>query len=124
MDHLCLPVELGGLGMLDLDARREAIDMMWLKTYLDLSEEHPIWAHLADDLLASHVPKACKLKDVNLRINPFLQKWKPKVYGLPDELNGMMAVAWKYGVRLEGLAFSKKILEDMPMWDHVHADRI
>ncbi len=124
MDHVYLPVEQGGLGMLDLNARCEAIDVMWLKTYLDFSEERPLWAFLADDLLATMVPKNCKPRNAALRINPFLQRWKPRVYGLPDELQGMMNVARKYGVRLEGLAFTRRTLETMLMWDHALADRI
>ncbi len=123
MDYLYLPVAMGGLGMLDLETRSEAIDVMWLKAYLDFSDERPIWAFLADDLLASHVPKECRPREDELRVNPFLQQWKPKVRGLPDELDGLMKVARKYGLRLEGLAFSKSIQRAMPMWDHAHADK-
>ncbi len=124
MEHVCLPVEMGGLDILDLDARREAVDIMWLKSYLDLGEGRPTWAFLMDDLLAAYVTKDCRPKDASLRINTFLQRWNPKARGLPDELQGLMNVARKYGVRLEGLAFSKQTLRDMPMWDHAQADRI
>ncbi|KAI0654610.1 hypothetical protein C8Q70DRAFT_925301, partial [Cubamyces menziesii] len=34
-------VSQGGLALLDLDARNEAIDMMWLKAYLALSHDRP-----------------------------------------------------------------------------------
>ncbi len=124
MDHTYLPVARGGLGLLDLKTRNEAIDIMWLKAYLDFSDARPTWAYLADDLYANHVPKSCRPKQPELRVNPFLQRWKPKVRGLPDELTSMMNVAKKYGVRLEGLAFSRNILTSMPMWDHQYADRI
>lgn len=33
LDYVCLPVERGGLGMVDLASRNEAIDVMWLKAY-------------------------------------------------------------------------------------------
>ncbi len=121
--HVCLPVERGGLGMLDLETRNEAIDMAWLKAYLDFSEDRPLWAYIADDIYASHVPKDCRPKQKELRINPFLQRWQPKVRGLPDELRSMMSIAKKYGLRVEGLAFSRRILNAMPMWDHLYADR-
>ncbi len=124
MEHVCLPVEHGGLGILDLDARSDAIDIMWLKTYLDFSEDRPIWAFLADDLYARHVPKDCRPRIASLRLNPFLQRWKPRAHGLPPMLSAMMSVARKYGVRLEGLAFSRELLRSMPLWDHAHADRI
>jgi hypothetical protein len=33
------PIERGGLRILDIDAKKEAIDLMWVKQYLDLSED-------------------------------------------------------------------------------------
>ncbi len=123
MAHLYLPVDQGGLDMLDLETRSEAIDIMWLKTYLDFSSERPIWAFLADDLLANYVTKACRPKSARLRVNTFLQRWSPRIHGLPAELNGLMSIARKYGLRLEGLAFSKDIQRSMPMWDHAHTDK-
>ncbi len=124
LEHVHLPVAKGGLNILDLEARNEAIDIMWLKAYLNLGTERPLWAYLADDLLAGHVTKDCRPQRSELRVNPLLQRWKPKTRGLPAELDGMMKVSRKYGVRLEGLAFSRAILKDMPLWDHAHADKI
>ncbi len=121
--HLHLPVNQGGLGLLDLEARNEAVDVMWLKAYLDLSNNRPTWAYIADDLFATYVTKDCRPQKENLRINPFLQQWQPRVRGLPEELSSMMRVAKKYGVRLEGLAFSREIMNEMPMWSHAYADR-
>ncbi len=124
LEHVYLPVAKGGLGMLDLESRSEAIDIMWLKAYLDFSPERPIWAYVADNLFATHVPKDCRPRNVSLRLNPFLQRWKPKARGLPAELEAMMKVAKKHGVRLEGLAFSREMISSMPMWDHAQADRV
>ncbi len=122
MKHVCLPVDQGGLGMVHLESRNEAIDIMWLKAYLCMGQERPLWAFLADDILANHVPKNCRPSTRALRVNPFFQKWSPKLRGLPEELKGMLKVAKKYGVRLEGLAFSRDILKQMPLWDHEKAD--
>ncbi|KAI0714821.1 hypothetical protein C8Q76DRAFT_588713, partial [Earliella scabrosa] len=96
---------------------------MWLKSYLDFSPSRPRWAFLADDLLARAVSKDCRPKNRAMRLNTFLQNWRPKARGLLPELQGMMSVAKKYGLRLEGLAFSRHIQRSMPMWDHVYADR-
>ncbi len=124
MDHIQLPIGMGGLGIADLKSRNEAIDVMWLKSYMDMSANRPTWAFLADDLLATFVTKDCQPRDISLRVNPFLQKWKPRARGLPEELCGMMSVAKKYGLRLEGLALSKAIVRSMPMWNHIYADRV
>ncbi len=123
MEHVYLPVSLGGLGILDLSSRSDAVDIMWLKAYMDCSENRPTWAYFADDILATHVPKHCRPKSASLRINPFMQKWKPRARGLPPELKAIMSVAKRYGLRLEVLAPSKHIRESMPMWDHLYADR-
>ncbi|TBU26612.1 hypothetical protein BD311DRAFT_625833, partial [Dichomitus squalens] len=49
-----LPVDEGGLNVLDIRARNEAIDIMWLKAYLDVSKTRPKWAYVADDILAKN----------------------------------------------------------------------
>jgi hypothetical protein len=33
----------GGIKLLDIHAKKEAIDLMWLKKYLDLSLSCPLW---------------------------------------------------------------------------------
>ncbi|OSC96466.1 hypothetical protein PYCCODRAFT_1350802, partial [Trametes coccinea BRFM310] len=95
---------------------------MWLKSYLNFAER-PLWALLADDLFAQTVPSKCVPADAALRVNTFLQHWRPSCNRLPYELKGILKVAKKYGLRLEGRAFSRKILRSMPMWDHGEADK-
>ncbi|KAI0323679.1 hypothetical protein GY45DRAFT_1216293, partial [Cubamyces sp. BRFM 1775] len=41
LSTLQLEVGRGGLSLLDLDARNEAVDMMWMKAYLTLSSQRP-----------------------------------------------------------------------------------
>ncbi len=123
LTHTYLPIDMGGLGILDLESRSEAIDVMWLKSYLDFSINRPLWAFLADDIFATRVPKNCLPRQSALRLNCFLQQWKPRARGFPPELQGMINVGKKYGLRLEGLAFSRRILRSMPMWNHTYAER-
>lgn len=108
--------------MLDLRARNEAIDIMWLKAYLGAGGERPDWAWVADELFAHFVPRGVEARDDELRLNTFLQHWNPKARDLPRELKAMVAIAKKYGVRQEGLAFSRSILRAMPMWGHRQTD--
>ncbi|KAL1946415.1 hypothetical protein VTO73DRAFT_15542 [Trametes versicolor] len=51
-ETLHAPVQKGGLGMLNLSARNEAIQLMTMKSYLDISPARPQWAFLADTLFA------------------------------------------------------------------------
>ena len=39
LEYLYLPLNEGGLNLLDINARNEAIKVMWVKTYLDLTVE-------------------------------------------------------------------------------------
>lgn len=122
-DTLLLPIEQGGLGMLDLVSRNEAIDIMWLKTYLQVGPDRPWWTFVADNLFAKCVAQNCVPSENCLRINPFLQNWKPTKTHLLDDLRHISAIAKKYGLRLEVLAPERSIIREMPMWDHAQADR-
>ncbi|KAI9069299.1 hypothetical protein FKP32DRAFT_1557310, partial [Trametes sanguinea] len=55
-----------------------------------------------------------------LRSSMYLQKWRPKKRSLPAYIGDMIKVADKYGLRQEGLAFSRNTLRSMPMWGHAH----
>ncbi|OSC98505.1 hypothetical protein PYCCODRAFT_1375103, partial [Trametes coccinea BRFM310] len=119
---MLLPLDKGGFGILDLKARNDAIDVNWLKEYLNY-DERPTWALLADDIFARTVPTKCVPAEHELRINPFLQHWKPVRNRLPDELKALVDAAKKWGLRLEGRAIARSILRALPMWDHSQADR-
>jgi hypothetical protein len=64
------PIMEGGLDLLDLKIRNEAIDIMWLKTYLDFSPKRPEWATITDLIIEVSAPKRLFKKAI---INLFLQ---------------------------------------------------
>lgn len=109
-NQLLLPVEQGGLGLLDLALRNKALDIMWLKAYLDFSTERPWWAYIADDIFAKTVPAALVVVDEDLRVNPFLQHWSPLRAKLPPDLKVIIDTTKSCALRLEGRAFSHNIL--------------
>ncbi len=39
IETLYAPINMGGRGLLDIKARNEAIDLMWLKSYLTFNED-------------------------------------------------------------------------------------
>lgn len=123
MERLCMPYEAGGLNILDLEARNDAIDVMWLRAYLGAGGSRQLWTLVADDLFAEMVPKDVFPQERELRMNVFAQSWTPKLRELPLELKAMVTVAKKYGLRQEGLAFSRQILRQMPIWAHSQVDR-
>jgi Reverse transcriptase (RNA-dependent DNA polymerase) len=55
-ENLYRTIENGGINLLNIRTRNEAIDIMWLKEYLNMSPERPTWAYVADLLLCKSAP--------------------------------------------------------------------
>ena len=69
----------GGKKVLDIEARNRAIQLMWLKMYLDLSEDRPTWAYFADAIIGTNIPPSHRVdEDPKLRIMPIIQTGKPE----------------------------------------------
>jgi exonuclease III len=58
LNTLYLPIKEGGVKLLDIKARNQAIDIVWLKKYLDLGSCRPIWAYLVDILISENITRA------------------------------------------------------------------
>jgi hypothetical protein len=41
----------GGINLLNIDARNQAINLMWLNTYIDHSTRRPLWAFALDAIV-------------------------------------------------------------------------
>jgi hypothetical protein len=78
LKYLHLPLDKGGLKLLDIRARNEAIEIMWLKEYLNLSPSHPTWATLTDILINAAAPVGTS---AIATVNTFLQTWDPPTRG-------------------------------------------
>ncbi|KAF5371403.1 hypothetical protein D9615_009713 [Tricholomella constricta] len=122
---LFLKADEGGKALLDIAARNEAIEVMWSKRYLSLEMNRPLWALVADALFALKTPKSEKSVDKRVRLNIFLQSWKTastERAGVCPDLRRILNIAKKYNLRPEGLAFSKDIVRQRPIWYHCDAD--
>ncbi|KAL7280620.1 hypothetical protein ACG7TL_005557 [Trametes sanguinea] len=121
-EMLYAPIQEGGLGLLDLQSRNEAIHLMWTKAYLSLQQERPRWAYLADALFA-HTADAKSVKvPVDARSNPFLQRWEVSrraKTGLPCDLQAVIKVAKKYRVELAPTLPDEPLKLAMPLWFHI-----
>ena len=56
LDYLYYPLNEGGLNLLDLKARNEAIELVWLKEYLNLTPSRQTWAIVMDILVNATAP--------------------------------------------------------------------
>ncbi|KAL1740923.1 hypothetical protein HDZ31DRAFT_46498 [Schizophyllum fasciatum] len=89
-----------------------------------MGPERPLWAYIADALLAHYVPVAEIPKDESLRMNTFLQTWSPykPPKMVPGFIRALTSCAKKYRLRLECLAPCRDMIRAMPMWYHRFAD--
>lgn len=72
LEYLYLSLDEGGLNLLDINSRNEAIEIMWVKAYLD----HPLmpsWAVITDILINTSTPPGTS---VIAMVNTFLQTWE------------------------------------------------
>ena len=110
--------------MLDIVARNEAIDVMWLQSYLTNSRVRPTWAYIADEIFAGAIRRADSRLDPSVRINQFVQSWKTSQLhpSLPTDLKRMLMIARKYNLVLNSPNPSEKMCLALPIWSHIAQD--
>lgn len=121
-ETLFRPVTEGGLNLLDIKSRNEALDLMCLKDYLNMSDRRSKWAILADRLLANAIAALSRNVDPGVRQNAFQQSWNVstwKATGLPEDLQRMVKAANKYGVALDVRNPTEGLKNEMLMWYHM-----
>lgn len=124
LEILQRPIEEGGLNLLDLKVRNEAIDIIWLKSYLNLSPTRPTWAAIIDLIIDTSAPTNMCSK---AQENPFLQSWNIPTRGkwtegLNNDIIRMAAVARKHDTNLAAIKLSNQLKKQLPAWYHIAAD--
>lgn len=121
LNQMYLPIKEGGLGIVDIEARNEAIKLMWTKRFLTIGKERPMWAYIADELIKQNLPKTGKKHNARLteNQNPFTQSWAPAMHAktkLPKDIHKFLKIAnktqYQYGSH-KNLRESEKGLTSM-----------
>ncbi|KAI0344348.1 hypothetical protein BDW22DRAFT_1327332, partial [Trametopsis cervina] len=115
------PAAEGGIKLLDLPARNDAIELTWLSSYLLLSTDRPQWAYLADALIAHNVVVADRATLPPSRRNTFAQSWRASTHStsrLPACLKRMLRLADKYHVTLSAVRLPESAQCQLPIWHH------
>ena len=110
--------EQGGLGIPDVRARVEAIEIMWLKKWLAPNESKAKWTYILDEILKSNVAKAPMI-DMESRISWIKQSWhetEAKPPRMSKGVRNILKVARKYNITLEPLKYDKGMKEKEPLW--------
>ena len=64
-------IERGGRKILDIMKRNEAIDLMWVKHYLNMGPERPKWTYMVDEISKMERPKKTK------ETHEMIEAWNP-----------------------------------------------
>ena len=124
LDFLQRPRTQGGLDLLDLKARNEAIELVWLKSYLNFSPSRPAWAVITDLILAATAPPETVKR---ARKNPFLQTWEYTRRGrcakqLGHDTMRMLKAARKHNTNLAAIRVSINLQSQLPAWYHIASE--
>jgi hypothetical protein len=117
------PTEEGGINLLNISIRNEAINITWLKDYMNLSESCPTWAFVTDVIINTLKPNGIRHQN---NINTFLTSWDPPTLGkranhLPNLIINMLKVAQKHNVSFAPIKLSQELKNQMPAWLHLGA---
>jgi ribonuclease HI len=121
LEYLQLPKKQGGLNILDLQTRNEAIDLMWLKTYLNFALNRQPWAAVSDLIIDAAAPTDY-IKEA--RINPFTQCWNAPTKGphadkLNDGIRRMLDAARAHNTNLAAVKVPIHVRHELPAWYHI-----
>jgi len=123
MANLRRPIHKGGLNVLDIKSRNEAIEIIWLKTYLNFSPSQQKWATVTDHIILAVAPPRSIKK---ARVNPFMQTWTAPLRGqrakhMNEDIKRMLKTAHKYKVNLAAIKMTPHLLAQLPAWYHLSA---
>jgi hypothetical protein len=121
--QLSRPLQEGGINLLDVKVRNQAIELMWLKDYLDFSPKRKTWAFVADLLLNMALPEGLSRDTIQ---NIFLQQLNCPTRGkrgskLPSYLVRMLRAAKVHKVSFAAVKLSTVLKGRMPAWFHLGA---
>ena len=82
LDYLYSPLDQGGLNLLDISAQNEAIELIWLREYLNLTKTRRTGAIVTDIMINATAPPGSSAIAIT---NSFLQSWNRHAKGPRQE---------------------------------------
>ena len=116
LNYLYYPLNEGGLNLLDIKTRNEAIELVWLRDHLNLIPSRPTWAIVRDILINATAPPGTS---AIVTTNTFLQSWNPPSRGprletLNEGIRHMLWTAKKYKTKLAAIRLSPRVCMSYP----------
>ena len=114
----------GGKKVVDIRTRNKAINLTWLKAYLNLDENRATWMYFAHAMIREDIPPSHEIdKDPESRIMPIIQDWNTRATGstLPDDLKSMLKLVRELNVQMSATNPTREIQLQLPIWYHVRS---
>ena len=111
----------GGLGIPDIAARIEAIEVMWVKKWLSAEPKRPKWAYILDMILSRNIAKK-PIIDNESRMSWLIQSWhesEAKAVKLSGNVKRMLRVARKYNVTPIAPKYDVEAKRSQPLWHNI-----
>ncbi|KAF6750378.1 hypothetical protein DFP72DRAFT_817757, partial [Ephemerocybe angulata] len=121
IENLQRPYMDGGLNLLDVRARNDAVALKVLQSYMEPPGNRPIWAYLVDRIFQICAVRRYQAVAPGLLINPFIQTWDvyTQAKGLPLVFKRMYNAGRKYNVSIRTWGPQPTLRLNMPYWWHV-----
>ncbi|KAI0336957.1 hypothetical protein BDW22DRAFT_1297874, partial [Trametopsis cervina] len=97
----------------------------WLQPFLNLSNNRPPWAFVADALLARHALKSGPQFESSMKMQLFLQTWNVNASSrstLPTALKNLLNLAKEYRVSFNAIKLDNNLKRRLPVWLHLGAN--
>ncbi len=111
LKYLHNKVKEEGSNLIDIKIRNEVIEIIWLKSYLNMIATRPTWAKIADIIIDTIAPPKY---NTLARLNTFLQTWNPITRGpqankMNRELQRMLQMAQIYNANFTAIKLSPNL---------------
>ena len=123
LSRLQRPMSEGGINLLDIPTRNQAIEITWLSSYINMSMSRPSWAFATDAIINTLHPSGIKN---STDLNAFLTSWTPPSQGprtkpFPREILSILKSAKRHKMSFAPLKLSQNLKEQLPAWLHLGA---
>ena len=115
------PKEEGGINLLNIKARNKAIDIMRLKSYLDLTTSRPKWAFMTDAIINTLHPNTPPKPPAFPLTSWTPPSRGPRASNLPYCVRSIIKTAKETKLSFAPLRISKQLKLQLPAWFHLGA---
>ncbi len=124
LKYLHNKVKEEGSNLIDIKIRNEVIEIIWLKSYLNMTATRPTWAKIADIIIDTIAPPKY---NTLARLNTFLQTWNPITRGpqankMNRELQRMLQMAQIYNANFTAIKLSPNLKQKLLAWFQIDAN--